>query len=136
MLIIYAPRGPTCCIVNNFIPQQFSNLIKTIGFFPPSSQEQLMKALCDSVCVSSDSVSTLIKNYCSHLQTVITATQLRPPQQHSRKHHAYASYTISTNPHCVLKCSMLCVCAHMGIYRVEREMAEDSRVCEVFTKGA
>ncbi|MCJ8739569.1 hypothetical protein PDJAM_G00048720 [Pangasius djambal] len=45
---------------------------------------QLMKALCDSVCVSHDSLNTLIKNYCSHLQTVVTATQLRPPQQHSQ----------------------------------------------------
>ncbi|KAF4092355.1 hypothetical protein AMELA_G00020000 [Ameiurus melas] len=47
-------------------------------------KEQLMKALGDNVCVSRDSLSTLIMNYCSHLQTVITATQLRPPQQHSQ----------------------------------------------------
>ncbi|XP_027027623.2 ellis-van Creveld syndrome protein isoform X2 [Tachysurus fulvidraco] len=46
-------------------------------------KEQLMKALRDSVCVSSDTLSTIIMNYCSHLQTVVTATQLRPPQQHS-----------------------------------------------------
>ncbi|XP_058269017.1 evC complex member EVC isoform X1 [Hemibagrus wyckioides] len=45
-------------------------------------KEQLMKALCDSVCVSHDTLSTIIMNYCSHLQTVVTATQLRPPQQH------------------------------------------------------
>ncbi|XP_017308177.1 evC complex member EVC isoform X2 [Ictalurus punctatus] len=47
-------------------------------------KEQLMKALGDSVCVSRDSLSTLIMNYCSHLQTVVTAMQLRPPQQHSQ----------------------------------------------------
>ncbi|XP_060757252.1 evC complex member EVC isoform X2 [Neoarius graeffei] len=47
-------------------------------------KEQLMKALCDSVCVSRDSLSTLIMNYRSHLQTVVTATQLRAPHQHSQ----------------------------------------------------
>ncbi|KAI5628861.1 hypothetical protein C0J50_2563 [Silurus asotus] len=47
-------------------------------------KDQLMKALCDGVCASRDSVSTLVMNYYSHLQTVVTATQLRPSQQHSQ----------------------------------------------------
>ncbi|TSK87457.1 COP9 signalosome complex subunit 6 [Bagarius yarrelli] len=49
-------------------------------------KEKLIKALGDGVCVSRDSLSTLILNYCSHLQTAVTATQLRPPQQRSREH--------------------------------------------------
>ncbi|KAI5097634.1 hypothetical protein C0J45_12943 [Silurus meridionalis] len=47
-------------------------------------KDQLMKALCDGVCASRDSVSTLVMNYYSHLQTVVMATQLRPSQQHSQ----------------------------------------------------
>lgn len=102
-----------------------------VSLFFLSLQEQLMKALCDSVCVSRDSLSTLIMNYRSHLQTVVTATQLRAPHQHSRMHCSHAYYTISTNPNCVL-CSV-CMCVRAR--RVEREMAEDSRVCEISTEG-
>ncbi|KAM9457584.1 evC complex member EVC isoform 1-T2 [Clarias gariepinus] len=45
-------------------------------------KDQLMRILLDSGCVSRDSLFTLVMNYCSHLHTVVTATQLFPPQEH------------------------------------------------------
>ncbi|KAK1798671.1 hypothetical protein P4O66_006959, partial [Electrophorus voltai] len=47
-------------------------------------QEQLKKAVCESVHVTQDSVTALIMNYYSHIQTIITATQHGHPHQNAK----------------------------------------------------
>ncbi|KAI4871348.1 hypothetical protein NFI96_026574, partial [Prochilodus magdalenae] len=47
-------------------------------------KERLKEAVCESVYVTQDSVTALILNYYSQIQTVLMATQLGPQQQHTK----------------------------------------------------
>ncbi|XP_036445503.1 ellis-van Creveld syndrome protein isoform X2 [Colossoma macropomum] len=54
------------------------------GMANDGQKERLKEAVCESVYVTQDSVTALIMNYYSQIQTVITATQHSPQQQHSK----------------------------------------------------
>ncbi|KAL7849912.1 hypothetical protein SRHO_G00192610 [Serrasalmus rhombeus] len=54
------------------------------GMANDGQKEQLKEAVYESVYVTQDSVTALIMNYYSQIQTVITPTQHTPQQQHSK----------------------------------------------------